>query len=118
MTLRRFWTDMTTKDFAAAVDPERTVAVSSLQVGDRFVVRPGEKVATDGTVVSGSSAIDASLVTGESVPVEVGPGDAVVGVDDVVARLELQERVHRAPRAHGAGAPARSRPSEPRTRVR
>ena len=48
-------------------------------MGDRFVVRPGEKVATDGVVEDGTSAIDASLLTGESVPVEVGPGDAVVG---------------------------------------
>ena len=45
----------------------------------RFVVRPGEKVATDGVVEEGGSAVDASLLTGESVPVEVGPGDAVVG---------------------------------------
>jgi hypothetical protein len=48
-------------------------------VGDRFVVRPGEKVATDGVVVEGTSAFDTSLLTGEPVPVEVGPGDAVVG---------------------------------------
>ena len=47
--------------------------------GDLFVVRPGEKVATDGVVVEGSSAIDASMLTGESVPVEVGTGDAVTG---------------------------------------
>jgi Cu+-exporting ATPase len=58
---------------------EERVPVESLVVGDLFVVRPGEKVATDGEVVEGTSAIDASLLTGESVPVEVGPGDAVVG---------------------------------------
>jgi Cu+-exporting ATPase len=58
---------------------EERVPVESLVVGDRFVVRPGEKVATDGEVVEGTSAVDASLLTGESVPVEVGPGDAVVG---------------------------------------
>ncbi|WP_395244846.1 heavy metal translocating P-type ATPase [Agromyces sp. MMS24-K17] len=58
---------------------EVRVPVSRLVVGDRFVVRPGEKVATDGRVVEGASAIDASLVTGESAPVEVGPGDEVVG---------------------------------------
>jgi Cu+-exporting ATPase len=58
---------------------ERRVPIAQLSVGDRFVVRPGEKVATDGVVESGASAIDASLVTGESVPVEVGPGANVVG---------------------------------------
>lgn len=60
-------------------DVETRVPVEQLVVGDRFVVRPGEKVATDSTVVEGTSAVDASLLTGESVPVEVGPGDAVVG---------------------------------------
>ncbi|HWC10636.1 MAG TPA: heavy metal translocating P-type ATPase [Acidimicrobiales bacterium] len=58
---------------------EVRLPVEQLAVGDTFVVRPGEKVATDGVVESGTSAIDASLLTGESVPVEVGPGDAVVG---------------------------------------
>lgn len=58
---------------------ERTIAVSELKVGDRFLVRPGEKIATDGTVVEGSSAVDASMLTGESVPVEVTVGDAVTG---------------------------------------
>ena len=53
--------------------------VERMAVGDVFVVRPGEKIATDGTVEEGSSAVDASMLTGESVPVEVGPGDAVVG---------------------------------------
>jgi Cu+-exporting ATPase len=68
------------KDVALLVDgAERRVPIGELAVGDRFVVRPGEKVATDGEVEQGSSAIDASLLTGESVPVEVGPGDAVVG---------------------------------------
>jgi len=51
----------------------------ALVVGDRFVVRPGERIATDGIIESGNSAVDASLVTGESVPVEVGPGSAVTG---------------------------------------
>ncbi|WP_229900759.1 heavy metal translocating P-type ATPase, partial [Streptomyces capoamus] len=58
---------------------EVRVPVASLAVGDRFVVRPGEKIATDGTVVEGLSAVDASLLTGESVPVDVGPGDRVTG---------------------------------------
>jgi P-type Cu+ transporter len=58
---------------------ETVVDISQLHVGDRFVVRPGERVATDGRILSGHSALDTSTVTGESVPVEVGPGDAVVG---------------------------------------
>ena len=58
---------------------EERVPTGDLVVGMRFVVRPGERLATDGEVESGSSAVDASLVTGESAPVEVGPGDAVVG---------------------------------------
>ncbi|WP_431047371.1 HAD-IC family P-type ATPase [Streptomyces sp. P1-3] len=58
---------------------ERRVPVERLRVGDRFVVRPGERVATDGVVTHGGSALDLSLVTGESAPVEVGPGSAVVG---------------------------------------
>ena len=68
------------KDVAVLRDGrEVRVPVEQLAVGDRFVVRPGEKVATDGVVEEGTSAIDASLLTGESVPVEVGPGDAVAG---------------------------------------
>ncbi|WP_165869632.1 heavy metal translocating P-type ATPase [Streptomyces barkulensis] len=58
---------------------EELIPVAELAVGDRFLVRPGEKIATDGTVVEGSSAVDASMLTGESVPVEVGVGDAVTG---------------------------------------
>ena len=58
---------------------EVRIPIAQLVVGDLFVVRPGEKVATDGAVVEGTSAIDASMLTGEAVPVDVGPGDAVVG---------------------------------------
>ncbi|MFE5623304.1 heavy metal translocating P-type ATPase [Streptomyces virginiae] len=58
---------------------EVRVPVAALTVGDRFVVRPGEKIATDGTVVEGRSAVDASMLTGESVPVEVSVGDSVTG---------------------------------------
>jgi Cu+-exporting ATPase len=58
---------------------EVRIPTEQLAVGDRFVVRPGEKIATDGVVEDGSSAVDASMLTGESVPVEVGPGDPVVG---------------------------------------
>ncbi|WP_424861065.1 heavy metal translocating P-type ATPase [Streptomyces sp. MMS24-I29] len=58
---------------------EVRVPVSRLVVGDRFVVRPGEKIATDGTVVEGASAVDASMLTGESAPVDVGVGDSVTG---------------------------------------
>ncbi|MET8434117.1 HAD-IC family P-type ATPase, partial [Streptomyces sp900116325] len=58
---------------------EVTVPTAELRVGNRFLVRPGEKVATDGIVVEGASAVDASMLTGESVPVEVGVGDAVTG---------------------------------------
>ena len=73
--------DLGAKDVAVIGDDgvERRMPVSELHVGDRFVVRPGEKLATDGEVVEGASAVDNSMVTGESVPVEVGPGDAVIG---------------------------------------
>jgi len=68
------------KDVALLRDGvEVQVPIDQLAVGDRFAVRPGEKIATDGIVEDGTSAIDASLLTGESVPVEVGPGDDVAG---------------------------------------
>jgi Cu+-exporting ATPase len=70
---------------------ELRVPIAQLAVGDRFVVRPGEKVATDGLVVDGASAIDASMLTGESVPVEVGSGDRVVGATlNVGGRLVVE----------------------------
>ncbi|MDT7763105.1 MAG: P-type Cu+ transporter, partial [Mycobacterium sp.] len=58
---------------------EHRIPIDNVSVGDEFVVRPGEKIATDGVVVGGSSAVDASMLPGESVPVDVGPGDQVVG---------------------------------------
>ena len=76
--------DMGAKDVAVLRDgtdgqTEVRIPTSQLAVGDVFVVRPGEKIATDGVITSGTSAVDASMLTGEPVPVEVGPGDAVVG---------------------------------------
>jgi Cu+-exporting ATPase len=72
--------NMGAKDVAVIREgAEVRIPVDQLVVGDIFSVRPGEKVATDGIVTEGASAIDASMLTGESVPVEVGPGDAVVG---------------------------------------
>lgn len=72
--------DLGAKDVAVLRDGSETrIPIAALAVGDEFVVRPGEKIATDGVVVSGASAVDASMLTGESVPVEVGPGDAVTG---------------------------------------
>jgi len=72
--------DMGAKDAAVLRDgTEHRIPISALQVGDTFVVRPGEKIATDGVVINGASAVDASMLTGESIPVEVGVGDAVVG---------------------------------------
>ena len=68
------------KDVAVLRDGVETrLPVSELGVGDLFVVRPGERIATDGTVVEGTSAVDASMLTGEPVPVEIGPGDTVAG---------------------------------------
>lgn len=68
------------KDVAVLRDgAEVALPAERLAVGDRFVVRPGEKVATDGVVESGTSAVDVSMLTGEPVPVEVGPGDEVTG---------------------------------------
>lgn len=70
---------------------EETVPVAELKVGDRFLVRPGEKIATDGAVVEGASAVDASMLTGESVPVEVAVGDAVTGATlNVGGRLVVE----------------------------
>ena len=76
--------DMGAKDVAVLRDghsskQEVRVPIGELVVGDLFVVRPGEKIATDGLVEAGTSAVDASMLTGESVPVEVAPGDTVVG---------------------------------------
>ncbi|OBG16645.1 copper-translocating P-type ATPase [Mycolicibacterium celeriflavum] len=72
---------------------EQRIPLDQLAVGDEFVVRPGEKIATDGVVVEGASAVDASMLTGESVPVDVGPGDEVVGATvNVDGRLVVRAR--------------------------
>lgn len=68
------------KDVAVLRDGvEQRISIEQLAVGESFVVRPGEKIATDGVVEEGSGAIDASLLTGESVPIDVAPGDSVTG---------------------------------------
>ncbi|MBX6750207.1 MAG: copper-translocating P-type ATPase [Micromonosporaceae bacterium] len=74
---------------------EQRIPIGQLAVGDLFVVRPGEKIATDGTIQDGASAVDVSMLTGESVPVEVGVGDTVVGATvNVGGRLIVRaERV-------------------------
>ena len=88
--------DMGAKDVAVLRDgpagqSEVRIPIGQLAVGDVFVVRPGEKIATDGLVTSGTSAVDASMLTGEAVPVEVRPGDAVVGATvNVGGRLVAQ----------------------------
>jgi P-type Cu+ transporter len=70
---------------------EMRIPIDRLLVGDEFVVRPGEKIATDGTVVEGVSAVDESMLTGESVPIEVGPGSAVTGgTMNVSGRLRVR----------------------------
>ena len=90
---------------------EQRIPIGGLVVGDHFVVRPGEKVATDGRVVEGSSAVDASMLTGESVPVEVGPGDEVVGATvNAGGRLVV--------RATRVGADTAARPDRPPRRGR
>jgi len=72
--------DLGAKDVVLLRDgEEERIPIDRLALGDEFVVRPGEKIATDGVVVEGSSAVDASMLTGESIPVEVGPGDPVAG---------------------------------------
>ena len=79
-TALRALMNMGAKDVAVLRDGVETrIPTSQLTVGDTFVVRPGEKIATDGVITDGASAVDTSMLTGESVPVEVGPGDDVVG---------------------------------------
>ncbi|WP_422745689.1 heavy metal translocating P-type ATPase [Mycobacterium sp. WMMD1722] len=84
--------DMGAKDVAVLRDSrEVRIPVAQLAVGDEFVVRPGEKIATDGVVVAGASAVDAAMLTGESVPVEKAPGDQVVGATvNVGGRLTVR----------------------------
>ncbi|MFI1499422.1 heavy metal translocating P-type ATPase [Streptomyces platensis] len=83
------------KDVAVLRDGrEVRIPVAELAVGDRFVVRPGEKIATDGRVAAGVSAVDTSMLTGESVPVEVAPGDGVTGgTVNASGRLEIEATV-------------------------
>ena len=91
---------MGAKDVAVRrIDPttratsELRVPIDELVVGDHFVVRPGEKIATDGVVVDGRSSVDRSLVTGESMPVGTGPGDEVTGGTlNVQGRLVVEAR--------------------------
>lgn len=84
--------DLGAKDVAVLRDGrEIRVPIEELAVGDTFVVRPGEKIATDGVVMTGTSAVDASMLTGESVPVEVGPGDQLAGATvNAGGRLEVK----------------------------
>ena len=98
------------KDVAVLRDGSETrIPIDQLSVGDRFVVRPGEKVATDGVVVDGTSAIDASLLTGEPVPVEVGPGDPVTGATvNAGGRLVVRGDPSRRRYRIGADRPARA----------
>ncbi|MCX6471866.1 heavy metal translocating P-type ATPase [Williamsia herbipolensis] len=84
--------EMGAKEVAVLRDGTETkIAIADLHVGDEFVVRPGEKIATDGVATAGTSAVDASMLTGESVPVEVGPGDSVTGATvNVGGRLQVR----------------------------
>lgn len=76
----RALTDMGAKQVTVLRDGGETLLpIEQLQIGDRFLARPGEKIATDGRILDGTSAIDQSMLTGESVPVDVGPGDEVTG---------------------------------------
>ncbi|WP_035011233.1 heavy metal translocating P-type ATPase [Corynebacterium jeikeium] len=76
----RALTDMGAKQVTVLRDGEETLLpIEQLQIGDHFLARPGEKIATDGRILDGTSAIDQSMLTGESVPVDVGPGDEVTG---------------------------------------
>ena len=100
------------KDVAILEDDgsERRAQVDQLQVGQRFIVRPGEKVATDGIVEDGHSAIDMSMLTGESIPVEVGPGSEVAGATiNAGGRLIVQRHPNRQRHRARPDRPARHR---------
>ena len=99
-------------DPQSRITSELRIPVDQLVVGDQFVVRPGEKVATDGIVRDGSSAVDASLVTGESTPVDVSPGDDVTG-GSINTHRTHRRRGPQGRRRHDARrhpAPRRDRP--------
>ena len=99
----------------ARLESGEEIPIDQLAVGDRFVVRPGEKIATDGRVVEGASAVDVSMLTGESVPVDVSVGDTVFGATvNTSGRLVVQ--------ATAVGQRDRARPDRrgwwPRPRAR
>jgi len=73
---------------------ERRVPIEELRVGDLFVARPGEKIATDGVVETGESSVDTSLLTGESVPIEIGPGDEAIGATVNVSGRLVVRAIH------------------------
>ena len=89
---------------------EVSIPIGQLVVGDEFVVRPGERIATDAVVVAGDSSVDNALITGESVPVEVGPGDRVIGaaVNQTGRLIARAERVGRTPSSPRSPQPSRA----------
>ena len=95
---------------------EVLVPLDEVQVGDRFVVRPGEKIATDGVVEEGESAVDQALLTGESVPVEVAAGQRSPGRRSTPTVASSCARRRSAPTLRSRRSPASSRPRSPERR--